>query len=51
VSTADYFAGKSGMAPRPSNSLLDLAKIAARGYHPREWRTALSTYLASTRPV
>jgi dTDP-4-dehydrorhamnose reductase len=45
VSTADYFAGKSGMALRPSNSLLALEKIRATGFRPREWRNALQAYV------
>jgi hypothetical protein len=45
VSTADYFAGKSGMAPRPSNSVLALEKIRATGFRPREWRNALQAYV------
>lgn len=47
VSTAEYFAGKTGIAPRPLNSVLDLSKIAAAGFTPRDWRTALAEYIAS----
>jgi len=45
VSTADYFADKPGAAPRPLNSVLDLAKITATGFRPRDWRSALAEYL------
>jgi dTDP-4-dehydrorhamnose reductase len=45
VSTAEYYAGKSGIAPRPLNSVLDLAKIRAAGFEPRDWRVALPDYL------
>ncbi|WP_209313658.1 NAD(P)-dependent oxidoreductase [Blastococcus sp. TF02A-35] len=47
VSTADYFAGKTGMAPRPLNSLLRLTKIQNAGFRPREWRAGLCDYLAT----
>lgn len=45
VSTAKYFADKPAAAPRPLNSVLDLAKIRATGFAPREWRSALAEYL------
>ncbi|TYP87178.1 SDR family oxidoreductase [Blastococcus xanthinilyticus] len=45
VSTAEYFAGRTGLAPRPLNSVLDLARIEATGYRPRDWREALRRYL------
>jgi dTDP-4-dehydrorhamnose reductase len=47
VSTAEYFADKPHAAPRPPNSLLDLAKITATGFRPRDWRVALAEYLAT----
>jgi dTDP-4-dehydrorhamnose 3,5-epimerase len=47
VSTADYFADKPAAAVRPLNSVLDLSKIVATGFRPRDWRTALTDYLAS----
>ncbi len=46
TSTAEYFAGKPQAAPRPLNSVLDLSKIIAAGFRPRDWRQALSAYLA-----
>lgn len=49
VSTAEYFAGRSGVAPRPLNSVLDLRKITAAGHRPRDWRTALAEHLALLR--
>ncbi|MDK3256120.1 SDR family oxidoreductase [Blastococcus capsensis] len=45
VSTAEYFAGKTGIAPRPLNSVLDLTRIRAAGFGPRDWRKALAAYL------
>ena len=47
VTTAEYFADKPTAAPRPLNSVLDLSKIVATGFRPRDWRTALEEYLAS----
>lgn len=44
VSTEEYEAGKD-MAPRPRNSLLDLAKIKATGFAPPDGRTALADYV------
>lgn len=45
VTTAEYFAGKEGIAPRPLQSELDLAKIKSTGFNPRDWREALDEYL------
>lgn len=45
VSTEEYYAGKEGIAPRPLQSTLDLAKIKATGFAPREWKQALQEYL------
>ncbi|MGY1698665.1 SDR family oxidoreductase [Geodermatophilus sp. SYSU D00766] len=47
VSTAEYTAGKAGLAPRPRNSVLDLARLEATGFRPRDWRTALDAHLSS----
>jgi dTDP-4-dehydrorhamnose reductase len=46
VSTAEYFAGTPTAAVRPLNSVLDLSKITATGFRPRDWRAALVEYLA-----
>jgi dTDP-4-dehydrorhamnose reductase len=45
TSTEAYFADKPQAAVRPLNSVLDLAKIRATGFVPRDWRTALAGYL------
>jgi dTDP-4-dehydrorhamnose 3,5-epimerase len=42
---AEYAAGKPGIAPRPLNSVLDLTKIEALGFKPRDWRDNLSEYV------
>lgn len=45
VTTEEYYAGKEDIAPRPLQSTLDLAKIKATGFAPREWKQALNEYL------
>jgi dTDP-4-dehydrorhamnose 3,5-epimerase len=45
VSTEAYFAGKQA-APRPRNSVLDLGRLEATGFHPRDQHEALRAYLA-----
>jgi dTDP-4-dehydrorhamnose reductase len=45
VSTAEYVADRPQAAARPRNSVLDLSKITATGFRPREWRSALIDYL------
>ena len=45
VTTAEYFKGKVDIAPRPLQSTLNLDKIKAAGFSPREWREALRNYL------
>lgn len=46
VTTDEYFAAAmTPVAPRPRNSVLDLAKITATGYAPAEWRAALARLL------
>jgi dTDP-4-dehydrorhamnose reductase len=47
VTTEAYFADKPRAAPRPLNSVLDLSKIIGTGFRPRDWRPALSEYLAA----
>jgi dTDP-4-dehydrorhamnose 3,5-epimerase len=46
VTTAEYFAGKEGIAPRPLRSVLDLSKIEATGFTPENWEIRLADYLA-----
>ena len=47
VSTAEYYASAQGpIAPRPCHSALDLAKLEAAGFKPRDWEEELSDYLA-----
>jgi len=42
---AEYSSGKPGVAPRPLNSVLDLAKIESLGFQPRDWREDLKDYI------
>jgi dTDP-4-dehydrorhamnose 3,5-epimerase len=45
TTTAEYFADKPQAAKRPLNSVLDLAKIEATGFTPRDWKEALADYV------
>jgi dTDP-4-dehydrorhamnose 3,5-epimerase/reductase len=45
VTTEEYYKDKIDIAPRPLQSTLNLAKIKATGFAPREWRQALQDYL------
>jgi dTDP-4-dehydrorhamnose 3,5-epimerase/reductase len=47
VTTAGYYAGKTGIAPRPAHSTLDLARITATGFEPTDQWSALRAYLAA----
>ncbi len=47
VSTEKYFADQPQAAARPLNSVLDLSKISATGFRPRDWRDALAEHLGS----
>lgn len=45
ATTAEYYAGKTGIAPRPAYSVLDLSKIEATGFTPPDHETSLAAYL------
>jgi len=45
TTTAEYFAGKEGIAPRPLNSIMDLQKLTDTGFTPSDWRQALADYI------
>ncbi len=48
VTTEEYFANTSTpVSPRPLNSMLDLAKITATGFTPRDGAQALAAYLSA----
>jgi dTDP-4-dehydrorhamnose reductase len=45
TTTAEYFKNKPDSAPRPLNSVMDLTKIEATGFRPRNWRDDLEDYI------
>ena len=45
VTTAEYYSGQEGIAPRPLSSALDLAKIKATGFTPADSLERLEDYL------
>jgi len=45
VTTAEYYHGKTGIAPRPLQSSLNLDKIKSTGFVPQDWLLSLSEYL------
>ncbi|HVS78671.1 MAG TPA: NAD(P)-dependent oxidoreductase [Candidatus Saccharimonadales bacterium] len=45
TTTAEYFAGKEGIAPRPLKSTLDLTKIQSAGFEPTDWKVGLTEYI------
>ena len=45
TTTAEYFAGKSGIAPRPLNSSFDLSKLEATGFTFTDWHEDLKQYI------
>jgi dTDP-4-dehydrorhamnose 3,5-epimerase len=46
TTTAEYYKGKQGVAPRPLSSTLALDKILSTGFSPRDWREDLKKYVA-----
>lgn len=46
ATTEAYFKDKEGIAPRPLNSTLNLDKIEAAGFTPRDWKDDLKQYIA-----
>lgn len=49
TTTAEYFAGKDGVAPRPLQSTLSLEKLQATGFASTDWREALKGYINSDK--
>jgi dTDP-4-dehydrorhamnose reductase len=45
TTTAEYYAGKAGVAPRPLQSTLDLTKIKTTGLTLHDWLDDLKTYV------
>lgn len=51
TSTADYFAGKSGIAQRPLDSTLALDKLHTTGFISRDWRDDLTAYISKEMKI
>ncbi len=49
TTTTEYFAGKEGIAPRPTQSTLDISKIQATGFTSIDWQEDLKTYLKTAQ--
>lgn len=47
VTTKEYYEGKENIAPRPLQSTLDLTKIKATGFVPRDWQEDLAEYISN----
>lgn len=47
ITTAEYFAGKAGVAPRPLGSDMNLDKLHATGFESRDWYDDLKSYVDS----
>lgn len=45
ISTEEYYKEKTGIAPRPLNSMLSLSKIQATGFVSNDWQTELTQYV------
>lgn len=45
ISTAEYFVGKENIAPRPTNSDMNLDKIHATGFESKNWQDELKQYI------
>lgn len=46
TTTADYYAGKDEIAPRPLLSIMNLDKLQATGFKSRDWQEELADYIA-----
>lgn len=51
ITTADYYAGKEGVAPRPLGSNMSLEKLQATGFSSNDWQTDLKKYIPGNRDV
>lgn len=45
VTTAEYYEGKTGIAPRPLNSVMNLDKLHATGFENHDWQDDLKDYI------
>ena len=51
TTTAEYFAGKAGIAPRPLGSNMSLEKLHATGFSSRSWQDDLKSYIQKEMSV
>lgn len=49
TTTAEYFASKPGVAPRPLQSTLNLNKLTTTGFTARDWREDLAAYIEAEK--
>jgi dTDP-4-dehydrorhamnose reductase len=49
ITTADYYAGKEGIAPRPLGSEMSLEKLHNTGFESRNWQDDLRQYIEKER--
>ncbi len=49
TTTAEYFAGKAGIAPRPLGSDMSLKKLHATGFTSHRWQDDLANYISKER--
>ncbi|HYF96891.1 MAG TPA: NAD(P)-dependent oxidoreductase [Patescibacteria group bacterium] len=49
TTTADYYASKEGIAPRPLQSTLNLDKIKSTGFTPTDWKDELNKYIQENK--
>jgi dTDP-4-dehydrorhamnose reductase len=49
TTTAEYFAGKEGIAPRPLNSIMNLGKLHSTGFKSQDWHEGLQNYVAAQK--
>lgn len=45
TTTAEYYAGKTGIAPRPLKSIMDLTRLHQTGFASRDWHDDLTVYI------
>lgn len=51
TTTAEYFASKPNIAPRPLNSIMDLTKLHQTGFASIDWHDALKDYISKELQV
>ena len=51
TTTKQYFADKPEASARPLNSLMDLRKLEATGFTPRDWKADLQAYITKEQNV